>query len=115
MSDHDTPTTVGPHGSVPCHTNDPHEARELARSLADHLGQEAYVLLGYRPNERGFRSPTYYVSKIPAPKIVVDGLPASDLVGPPFSGPLLLEKVPPAHARRERERHALIHKPGGAS
>jgi hypothetical protein len=97
------------HGSVPCHANGLYKARALARSLADHLGREAYVLLGYRPNTRGFRSPTYYVSKIPAPKIVVDGLPSADLAGPPFSSPLLLESVPPVQARRAtRTRAALL-------
>jgi hypothetical protein len=119
MSDDDTRTTSDQHGSVPCCTDGPHKARALARNLADHLGQEAYVLLGYRPNKRGFRSPTYYVSKIPAPKIVVNGLPSADLVGPPFSGPLLLERVPPVHARRPRAhtraRNSLVNRLTGSA
>jgi hypothetical protein len=70
-------------------------AVEFAQSIADRTRAVAYVLKGYRPNKRRFRSPAYYVSRSKAPEIVVDGLPSPELVGPPYSGALLLDTFYP--------------------
>ena len=86
------------HGDVLCYTGRRCLARVLAQSAADTERREVYVLEGYRPSDRGFLSPCYYVSRHPTPTIAVDGLPSPESVGPPFSVPLLVDVVLPRSA-----------------
>lgn len=82
-------------GDVLCYSGRRRRARLLAQRVADLERREVYVLWGFRPNRRCFRSRVYYVSLHPSPRIEVDGLPSPALVGPPCSGPLLLYVVRP--------------------
>ncbi len=86
---------------VLCYSEDDAKARKLAQSVADLEGRAIYLLEIYRPSPRGFPgerrflSPAYYVSRHPEPQVDVPWLSQADLVGPPFSGPLLVDVVLP--------------------
>jgi len=84
-----------PRVAIVCYAGGRRRAVTAAQIAADHERAPMYVLKGYRPNRRGFRSPAYYVSRLPAPEIEVSGLPSRDLVGPPYSAPVLLEMIQP--------------------
>lgn len=91
-----SPKSTNPPGSaIVCYAGGRRRAVAAAQIAADHERAPMYVLKGYRPNRRGFRSPAYYVSRLAAPEIEVEGLPPRDLVGPPYSAPALLEMVSP--------------------
>jgi hypothetical protein len=62
-----------------------------------------HVLVGYRPSERRFLARVFYVSRVRDLKISVEGLPSPDLVGPPYSSPLLVNTLEPVGARAALE------------
>lgn len=91
----DSTEPIEPRIAVVCYAGGKRRAVAAAQIAADHERAPMYVLKGYRPNRRGFRSPVYYVSRLAVLEIEVDGLPSRDLIGPPYSAPALLETVSP--------------------
>lgn len=89
----ETPRSPGP--GVLCYSSSCRRTLGLARSTARTVGDDVYVLVGYRRNVRGYWYRVYYLSLVSDPDVVVDGLPDPGVVGPPYSGPLLLEVIGP--------------------
>jgi hypothetical protein len=81
--------------SVVCYAGSWKKATSAAQVVADLERRSVYVLKGYRPNRRGFRSPVYYVSRDETFEVCVEGLPSREVVGPPYSSPRLLRVVSP--------------------
>lgn len=101
----DLDSTPERHGDVICYAGARRKATDLAQSVADLERRPAYVLKGYRRNKRGFLSPAYYVSRHAAPRIVVEGLPSAEVIGPPFSSPLLIHTaLPTVRSARRADR-----------